>query len=283
MIHSIDWEASEAASKRLGLNRSLWIPKWLAGFAPVGKVLQRYKFQEHAECPRCTAFEDTAHVLVCPAPRATTQWESSLSKLDIWLRKAATMPDLRNAILSRLRSWRANEEFQVPSYTWPGVNNLLQQQDLIGWRAFLEGAILQQWAAKQQEYYTWLQRRNTGRRWITTLIKKLWEISWDMWEQRNGELTNPESPASLREHARLDALISTEYADIITLTLRDRRWFRRSKEVIATETIDYKKQWLESVSLARARFARRQPTNLQAQRAAMRNFLQPTVTGINTL
>jgi hypothetical protein len=104
-----------------------------------------------------------------------------------------------------------------------------------------------------------------------------------MWEQRNGELTNPESPASLREHARLDALISTEYADIITLTLRDRRWFRRSKEVIATETIDYKKQWLESVSLARARFARRQPTNLQAQRAAMRNFLQPTVTGINTL
>jgi hypothetical protein len=192
------------------------------------------------------------------------------------------MPDLREAILSRLRSWRANEEFPVPSYTWPGVNNLLQQQDLIGWRAFLEGAILQHWAAKQQEYYTWLQRRNTGRRWITTLIKKVWEISWDMWEQRNGELTNPESPASLMEHARLDALIHIEYEDPVTLAVRDRRWFRRSKEIIATETIDYKKQWLESVSLARARFARRQPTNLQSQCAAMRNFLQPTGTGIST-
>jgi hypothetical protein len=152
MIHSIDWEASEAASKRLGLNRSLWIPKWLAGFAPVGKVLQRYRFQEHAECPRCTAFEDTAHILVCPAPRATTQWESSITKLDLWLQKAATMPDLRKAILSRLRSWRANEDLPVPSYTWPGVNTLLQQQDLVGWRAFLEGALLQNWSAKQQEY-----------------------------------------------------------------------------------------------------------------------------------
>jgi hypothetical protein len=99
-----------------------------------------------------------------------------------------------------------------------------------------------------------------------------------MWEQRNGELTNPESPASLREHARLDALIAHEYDDTVTISTKDRRWFRRPKEVIATEPINYKKQWLESVSLARARFARRQPTNLQAQRAAMRNFLHPTVT-----
>ena len=85
---------------------------------------------------------------------------------------------------------------------------------------------------------------------MTTLIKKLWEISWDMWEQRNGELTNPESPASLREHARLDAVIYHEYEDIQTLTLKDRWWFRRSKEVIATKSIAYKQQWIESVGLA---------------------------------
>ena len=137
--------------------------------------------------------------------------------------------------------------------------------------------MIQNWAAKQREYYTWLQKRNTGKRWATTLIKKLWEISWDMWEHRNGELRNPESPASLREHARLDARIYHEYKDILTLAIKDRRWFGRSKEVIATETIAYKQQWLESVGLARARFARRHPPGLQAQRAAMRNFLHPTL------
>jgi hypothetical protein len=120
-----------------------------------------------------------------------------------------------------------------------------------------------------------LQKWNTGKRWTTTLIKKLWQISWDMWEEWNGELQNPESPASLREHSWLDALINHEYEDILTMAFKDCRWFRRSKEVIATKTIAYKQQWLKLVGLARAKFARRHPTNLQAQPSVMRNFLQP--------
>ena len=63
--------------KLLGLNKSLWIPKWLlSGFAPVGKVMQRYKFQTHAECPRCSEYKDTNHVLKCKAPRAVYQMGS---------------------------------------------------------------------------------------------------------------------------------------------------------------------------------------------------------------
>ena len=257
LIHSIHWEASEAAIKRLGLHKSLWVPKWLGGFAPVGKVLQRYKTQPHAECPRCSAFEDTAHVLKCKAPLAAKQWKASLALLDEWMLKSATMPDIRSAILNRLQAWQDEDPTPAPNYHWPGINELITQQHLVGWRAFLEGCVLKDWAAKQQSYYDWLQRKNTGKRWTTTLIKKLWEISWDMWEQRNGELKNPSSPAQLREHARLDALIAPEYTDLLTLAKKDRRWFRRPKEVIYTEIIDYKTQWLESVSLARARYTRR--------------------------
>jgi hypothetical protein len=39
LVKSINWEAGHEAIRALGINRSLWIPKWLAGFAPVGKVL----------------------------------------------------------------------------------------------------------------------------------------------------------------------------------------------------------------------------------------------------
>jgi hypothetical protein len=42
-----------------------------------------------------------------------------------------------------------------------------------------------------------------------------------MWEQRNEEVNNPESPASLREHARLDALITTNYEDVSTFARKD--------------------------------------------------------------
>jgi hypothetical protein len=271
LIHSIDWEASAGAIKLLGLNRALWIPTWLAGFAPVGKVQQRNQFQDHADCPRCSSFETTEHVVLCPAPTAQRQWAASLSHLSTWLTKAHTLPDIRTAILSRLRAWHHGTDLIAPSYTWPGVNDLVLLQDSIGWRTFLEGGILHAWAAKQQDYYDWLQKRNTGKRWITTLIKKLWQISWNMWEHRNGELKNPASPSSLREHARLDALITTEYNNPLPLYSKDRRWFRRSQEILFTEPLDYKNQWLESVLLARARYARRHNTSTQAQRTMMQS------------
>jgi endonuclease/exonuclease/phosphatase (EEP) superfamily protein YafD len=99
-----------------------------------------------------------------------------------------------------------------------------------------------------------------------------------MWEQHNGELTNPASPASLCEHDRLDTLITHDYANLTTLAHRDRRWFRRPKEVIFTETLEYKQQWLESVCLARLRFARQNRTSTQAQRNLMRRtFRVPTL------
>jgi hypothetical protein len=271
LITNIDWEACQAAIKRLGLNKQLWIPKWLAGFAPVGKVLQRNKLQDHSECPRCTAFEDTNHVVLCTAPQAQKTWDASVSLLKTWLLKANTMPDIYQAILSRLQAWRTNSQLPNPSYRWPGVNDLVRAQTLIGWRAFLEGAVLKAWAAKQQEYYDWIRRRNTGKRWITTLIKKLWEISWNMWEHRNGELANPECAASLREHERLDILITDEFDDLSTLAKRDRRWFRRPKEVLFTEPIEYKQQWLESVHLARVKYTRRHRTSTQAQRNLMQS------------
>ena len=158
LIRSINWKAGEDAIKRLGLNRSLWIPKWLAGFSPVGKLMQRYKLQEHAECPRCSLFEDTEHVLLCKAPSAVTQWNASISKLNLWMTKAATMPDLQHAIIRYLSSWHRSEPPLPPQYHWPGVNDLVLPQNLVGWRTFLEGGILQSWAALQQSYYDWLQR-----------------------------------------------------------------------------------------------------------------------------
>jgi hypothetical protein len=209
-------------------------------------------FQDHAKCPRFSAFETTAHVLLCPAPQAQRQWDSSLSNLDQWFAKAFTLPDLQNVIITHLLSWRNQDANPpAPSYNWPGVNDIVLDQDAVGWRAFLEGGVLYIWAAKQQEYYNWIKRRNTGKRWITILIKKPWEISWNMWEQRNGEVNNPESPASLQEHARLDALITTNYKDASTLAIKDRRWFRCLKEVLFSGSLEYKDQWLESVRLAR--------------------------------
>jgi hypothetical protein len=38
------------------------------------------------------------------------------------------------------------------------------------------------------KHYINIGERKTGKRWISSLIKKLWEIAWDLWEHRNGVL-----------------------------------------------------------------------------------------------
>jgi hypothetical protein len=87
-----------------------------------------------------------------------------MATLQKWMSKALTLPELQTAIIGRIQTVRtATDNFPVPTYAWPGINDLIRKQDVIGWKNFMEGGILHEWAAKQQEYYDWLQRRNTGK------------------------------------------------------------------------------------------------------------------------
>jgi hypothetical protein len=106
--------------------------------------MKRYHFQDHAECLRCSEFEDTTHVIKCQAPHAVTQWEASVAKLDAWLIKSATIPALRSAILNRPKAWKTCDTTLVLSYSWPGVDDLLTAQARVGWRVFLEGGVLKE-------------------------------------------------------------------------------------------------------------------------------------------
>ena len=78
----------------------------------------------------------------------------------------------------------------------------------------------------------------------------------------------------VKQHARLDALITLEYSTTSRISRKDRRWFRRPSAVIFTETLEYKTQWLESVKLARARYARRHRLDLTYERKSMRTYLR---------
>jgi hypothetical protein len=37
----------------------------------------------------------------------------------------------------------------------------------------------------QERYYRFLNMRRTGQRWLISLIKKMWEIAWSLWDHRN--------------------------------------------------------------------------------------------------
>ena len=96
-----------------------------------------------------------------------------------------TMPELQAAIILRLRQWKG----LTPQDTiWPirhGLRHAVSHQDELDWYNFLMGRISIEWKAVQQKYYEWLGKRNTGRKWAVALIKKIFEISWDQWDQQN--------------------------------------------------------------------------------------------------
>ena len=71
---------------------------------------------------------------------------------------------------------------------YPGLREVLELQDLLGWQPLLEGRPACGWAELQHCYLLWLGRRRSGRRWLTALIKKLWEITWAQWDHRNSIL-----------------------------------------------------------------------------------------------
>ena len=67
----------------------------------------------------------------------------------------------------------------------PGLLQAIAAQDRIGWLAFFEGCIAVKWAGVQEAHFLWLGRRNTGKQWATSLVVKLLEVAWDLWDHRN--------------------------------------------------------------------------------------------------
>ena len=95
-----------------------------------------------------------------------------------------TEPTIQHALLAGVHAWRqgeSNSETAQPTR----ADNAEQSQNKIGWQNIMEGFPAKGWAEAQQQWYDWRKSRRTGKRWITSLVKKLAETSWQMWDHRN--------------------------------------------------------------------------------------------------
>jgi hypothetical protein len=56
----------------------------------------------------------------------------------------------------------------------------------MGWQPFFEGALALGWSEYMDLYYNLRMSNRNGRCWLSSIIKKLWNIAWNLWEHRNG-------------------------------------------------------------------------------------------------
>lgn len=296
----IDWKGIERAMASSPLSRRIWVSKAVSTCMATRKNTKRWKMSENSNCPFCNAEdEDVSHVWKCPAPAVSIAWDESLAKLAIWMREQETSDDIIEAICSGLRHWRNNSR---PRHLSPildaimeeqgfhGWNEILEgrarrgvliaslmtQQNRIGWEAFLEGRPAIGWQLAQERHYRSIPRcMKTGRRWITALIKKLWDTAWSLWDHRNRILHDSEMSVARQE---LTNRIREQF-DLGTAQLPRsvRQLFTNGFDGITSRSTAQQKAWLRRVSIARDRVQGRideAHENLRAERQFMRRYFR---------
>jgi len=147
--------------------------------------------------------------------------------------------------------WGLTQWIEPQSASEPPRGQFVLDQTTIGWDRFLDGWVAQSWQLYQDEVWQLAKSRRSGRRWVAELIKKVWNVSWDMWAHRNGILHD--SPTAHQDiiETKVNNSIYELYARAMQALPRDAiGLFRKPKEHILQLALPAKQQWVDSVQVA---------------------------------
>jgi hypothetical protein len=210
--------------------------------------------QNDDKCPRCSESESAVHVWQCRGEEADEVWDKSMSDLRIHLRRQNTDQDLREALLLHLNNWRYGTPPHLGAHYSETIREAIQDQNGIGWKNFLEGCASRKWAPIQDAHYKMIGKRTRGKRWISSLILKLWQTAWNQWEHRNGVLHRSVRPRDAVAIAQLDTAIAEEMRQGRGLLPRRELYhFEYTVQELLEKPLDFKKAWYDNVRTARAR------------------------------
>jgi hypothetical protein len=221
----------------------------------------RRKERETAKCPRCDyEEEDTTHVLLCKGTGTDEIWDKHITEVKNWMEQTDTNPTIQQAIWEGVNTWRQGEPYPEKENT-TGADNSAKRQTKIGWQNMMEGLPAKGWAEAQQQWYDWRKSRRTGKRWITSLVKKLAETSWQMWDHRN---TVNNTKGTNMESQETDGKIDREFRrGFHRIREETGRLTKTRQEVLLRQSLGYRKNWLHRIRAAReyaeVRDARNQP------------------------
>jgi hypothetical protein len=263
---NIDWEAFGAAMKASPGNKQRWISKTLSGFCSTGRMMHRRRERSTDECPRCGLSENVEHIWRCQHETSEI-WDRSLQSLEEWLLANSTHPDMVRIIKEGLNRWRAGEDTARMTSKIPWLNEALKKQAACGWRNFFEGMIILDWRDVVAAHMSRIRSPKSSRRWLTALIRKLWQIAWDLWEHRNGFLHAHEN--SLISHEVNKEIRNQFEVGYMDLDKQTRALFLPDVYSILQKPLDIRQQWVRRVLAARDKDG----GTYQTERRLMANWL----------
>jgi hypothetical protein len=229
-----NWPSTNNAFRNTATYKNIWLIKYLNNRLPTGDKLLLWNCSTNNLCPRCGRPERyCCHIVRCPHPEAQAIWDKAIQDLAAWIERHHTQPDIQTIVIANLRSWYADLPPVTHTVDWPGLTAANELQNELGWNQFYDGFLIADWMAIQQAYYDYLEKRHTGRRWASQLIRRLWTTSWDLWKHRMKILRTPDNGRSLpilsltrtlSLHCMMSAMMSAPCAHIARNFSRGREW-----------------------------------------------------------
>jgi hypothetical protein len=266
----IDWVVIGRAVRSVKRAHSQWLTKHLSGFCSVGSFAKKIGLRPTDECPRCGETETTEHVWRCTQSKVTEMWNFQLAALQRLLRQLQTDPRIIKVIIEGLKGWRNGEEKIYNSRF--AAEKVADNQTALGWKHFFEGRHHKQWRLLQEQYFLQMSIHRSGKRWSGAIIKKLWEIAWDLWEHRNGIMHGKEC-ALLSDG--LDKQIEELWHDPDRTKIQTIRKLGQSTLAALLQSPSSTKQnWVIRVKMALQRYKENQGESIYAsERKRMQRYL----------
>ena len=187
--------------------------------------------------------------------------------------KSDTSPEIRNSIIIGIRRWRDGKPLFRPRQN--GIRQVNDAQALIGWENVLRGRLSLQWREFQRRYYERTNSKRSADAWIATLIDKLWDLGWSIWDHRNKILHESEESDTLKGMDEVDGQIRSQFQSRSQdLPSRHQEIFLQGVDEVPQQAPDQRRAWLQSAEAFRAQKRKRDERgDGAAQRALMRNWL----------
>jgi hypothetical protein len=185
-LEFIDWEAHRQSTQAQG-HRCTHFVKLCHDLLPTGHLVCTYGTGLPDYCPLCkNPKKDFHHVLKCHhLPRV--KWrETLLSSLKEQCYTLKTSPPLVECLPSGITSWFDGRQFPTDDFD-PAYQQLIREQDQIGWSQIFQGLLTTPWSLLQHDYYSGFKpvKGRDGTSWSRHIISHIFTHWLSLWDKHN--------------------------------------------------------------------------------------------------
>ena len=170
----------------------------------------------------------------------------------IWGEQNKAAPSLIPDILHGIKLWRKGKKPKPPQYLPTPVYNAFKKQTNIGWLQALMGLISHNCVEVQNSYLRSLGAKITGVRWISALIRKLWDTAWGICKFRDHTFHATDGPKKTEILGLINTRLARQFNKGISgLLVRCHFLFKTNIHTLLSIPVRQQLSWISEVSSAR--------------------------------